>query len=161
MAVLLAGIAACSDDDDDGTEPGTEFEALLSGGEEVPAVTTTATGNATITVEGSQIVYRVDVVNLANAVVSHIHVAAEGENGPVRLNLCGTPDGVPACGSGTGVLVEGANGNTEGITFDSLVSAIRAGNAYVNVHTDDGEGLQNTGAGDMASGEIRGQITPQ
>jgi hypothetical protein len=161
MAVLLAGISACSDDDDDGTDPGTEFEALLSGGEEVPAVTTTATGNATITVEGSQIVYRVDVANLANAVVSHIHVAPEGVNGPVRLNLCGTPDGVPACVSGTGVLVEGANGNTEGITFDSLVSAIRAGNAYVNVHTDDGEDPPNTGAGDMGSGEIRGQITPQ
>ena len=158
MAVLLAGISACSDDDDDGTDPGTEFEALLSGGEEVPAVTTTATGNATITVEGSQIVYRVDVANLANAVVSHIHVAPEGVNGPVRLNLCGTPDGVPACVSGTGVLVEGANGNTEGITFDSLVSAIRAGNAYVNVHTDDGEDPPNTGAGDMGSGEIRGQI---
>ena len=161
MAVLLAGISACSDDDDDGTDPGTEFEALLSGGEEVPAVTTTATGNATITVEGSQIVYRVDVANLANAVVSHIHVAPEGVNGPVRLNLCGTPDGVPACVSGTGVLVEGANGNTEGITFDSLVSAIRAGNAYVNVHTDDGEDPPNTGAGDMGTGEIRGQITPQ
>jgi hypothetical protein len=28
----------------------------------------------------------------------------------------------------------------------------------VNVHTDDGEGEQNTGPGDMASGEIRGQI---
>lgn len=160
MAFLLTGLAACSDDDDDGTEPGTEFEALLSGGEEVPAVTTTATGNATITVDGSQIVYRVDVVNLTNAFVSHIHVAPEGENGPVRLDLCGTSN-VPACESGTGVLVEGANGSTQGITFDSLVSAIRAGNAYVNVHTDDGEDPQNTGAGDMITGEIRGQITPQ
>ena len=60
-----------------------------------------------------------------------------------------------------GVLVEGFNGNTLEITFDSLVSAIRAGNAYVNVHTDDGDDTPNTGAGDMVSGEIRGQITPQ
>jgi hypothetical protein len=44
------------------------------------------------------------------------------------------------------------------ITFDDLVAAMRAGNAYVNVHTDDGVGQPNTGAGDMASGEIRGQI---
>lgn len=143
------------------TAPDTEFEAALSGGEEVPAVTTLATGTVTITVDGSQVVYRVEVANLENAVVSHIHVAPPGENGPVRLNLCGTPDGVPACTSGTGVLVEGTNGNTIDITLDSLVSAIRAGNAYVNVHTDNGDDTPNTGAGDMASGEIRGQITPQ
>jgi hypothetical protein len=162
MAVLCTAFAACSDDDNDGgTEPDTEFEATLSGAQEVEPVTTPASGTATISIEGSQIVYRVDVVNLENAVVSHIHVAPAGQNGPVRLNLCGTPDGVPACTSGSGTLVEGSNGGALEITFDSLVSAIRAGNAYVNVHTDDGEGEQNTGPGEMASGEIRGQITPQ
>jgi hypothetical protein len=31
----------------------------------------------------------------------------------------------------------------------------------VNVHTDDGVDPPNTGAGDMAGGEIRGQIEPQ
>ena len=162
MAVLFTAIAACSDDDDGGTTPGTEFEANLTGGEEVPPVTTPATGTATLTIDGTQIVYRVEVVSLENAVVSHIHVAPVGELGPVRLNLCGTPD-TPACSTtGSGVLVEGSNGTTQGgITFDSLLSAIRAGNAYVNVHTDDGQGQQNTGAGDMASGEIRGQVTPQ
>jgi hypothetical protein len=163
MAVLLTAVAACDDDDDNGgTEPDTEFEAALSGENEVPAVTTTATGTATLTVEGSEIVYSVVVANLENAVVSHIHVEAEGENGPVRMNLCGTPPETPACTSGTGTLVSGSNGITQdGITFDSLLSAIRAGNAYVNVHTDDGIPPQNTGAGDMVSGEIRGQITPQ
>jgi hypothetical protein len=160
LAMLLAAAPAC-DDDDDTTEPVTEFEAQLSGAEEVPAVETPASGSATLSVEDGQIAYRVEVANLANAVVSHIHVEQPGVNGPVRLNLCGTPDGVPACQSGTGVLVEGTNGNTLEITFDSLVSAIRAGNAYVNVHTSDGVDPQNTGAGDMASGEIRGQITPQ
>ena len=119
-----------------------QFEAALSGGDEVPAVTTPASGTATLTIEGNQIVYRVEVANLENAVVSHIHVAPPGENGTVRLNLCGTPDGVPACASGTGVLVEGFNGNTL-------------------EHTDDGDDTPNTGAGDMVSGEIRGQITPQ
>jgi hypothetical protein len=160
MAVLLTAIAACDDDDDSGTG----FEANLGGGDEVPAVNTLATGQATISIEGQQIVYQVDVQNLENAVVSHIHIAPEGENGPIRLNLCGTPDGVPACTSGTGTLVSGSNGSTTGtppITFDSLVSAIRAGNAYVNVHTDDGEAPPNTGPGDMGSGEIRGQLFPQ
>lgn len=160
-AVLIAALAACGDDDDDTTEPATEFDAQLSGAEEVPPVETDATGSANLTIEDGQIVYRVEVANLENAVVSHIHIESPGENGPVRLNLCGTPDGVPPCVSGTGVLVEGANGNTIDISFDSLVSAIRAGNAYVNVHTNDGVDPPNTGAGDMASGEIRGQITAQ
>ena len=87
-------------------------------------------------------------------------------NGPVRLNLCGTGDPLPACTSGTGVLASGTNGTTvatvgeTAITFDSLVSAMRTGGAYVNVHTDDGQLPPNSGPGDMASGEIRGQIEP-
>jgi hypothetical protein len=161
-AVLFStAIPACSDDDDDGgTEPATEFEAILSGSEEDPPVVTPASGSATISIQGSAIVYQVDVANLENAVQSHIHIAPPGESGPVRLNLCGTEDS-PACTSGTGTLVTGTNGNTIEITFDSLVSAIRAGNAYVNVHTSDGEEPANTGPGDFPGGEIRGQLTPQ
>ena len=159
IAALFTAVAACGDDD--GTSPATDFEAQLSGDEEVPPVVTSATGSATLSIEGSVIAYRVEVTNLANAIVSHIHVAPSGENGPIRLDLCGTGDPLPACTSGTGVLAEGENGTTQGISFDSLVSAIRAGNAYVNIHTDDGEGEQNTGEGDMISGEIRGQITAQ
>ena len=162
MAVVLAAVAACDDDDDNGgTEPDTEFEATLSGANEVPPVSTTATGTATLTVEEGEIVYRVDVVNLENVVVSHIHVAPEGEIGDVQMDLCGVPP-TPACATtGSGVLVEGSNGATKDITFDSLVSAIRAGNAYVNVHTSDGDEIPNEGPGDFPGGEIRGQITPQ
>jgi hypothetical protein len=161
MAVLLTSIAACGDDDNDGgTEPDTEFQALLTGGEEVPPVTTSATGTATLSVQGSEIAYHVEVTDLENAVQSHIHVAPVGQSGDIRLNLCGTED-TPACTTGTGVLVDGTNGNTLDITFDSLLSAIRAGNAYVNVHTDDGVEPPNTGPGDFPGGEIRGQIVPQ
>jgi hypothetical protein len=152
MAVLLTAVAACSDDDG-GTGTDTEFEALLSGTNEVPVVNTLATGSATISIQGAQIVYQVDVQDIENVLVSHIHIAPEGENGPVQLNLCGTTD-TPGCSTtGTGTLVSDSNGVTASpptITFDSLVSAIRAGNAYVNVHTTDNPG-----------GEIRGQITPQ
>jgi hypothetical protein len=156
---LLPLVAACGDDDDP-SGPATSFSATLTGGEEVPAVVTSATGNATLDVSGSAITYTVTVAGLANPIVSHIHIAPVGENGPVRLNLCGTTD-TPACAIGDGVLVTGTNGATVGapaITFDELVDAMRAGNAYVNVHTDDGIGQPNTGAGDMQSGEIRGQI---
>ena len=41
---------------------------------------------------------------------------------------------------------------------DDVFQAILGNNTYVNVHTDDGTPPPNTGAGDMQSGEIRGQI---
>ena len=147
VAVLLPLVAACGDDP---VSPATSFTATLSGANEVPAVTTTASGNATLSVSGAQITYTVNVINLSNALVAHIHVAAAGANGPVRLNLCGTGAPEPPCTSGTAVLATGTNGTTFGdpaITFDSLLSAMRTGGAYVNVHTS-----ANLG------GEIRGQI---
>ena len=160
IAVLLLPLLPACGDDDDPAGADESFSASLSGAEEVPPVTTTATGTATFDIVGDQINYTVTVTSLTNPVVSHIHIAPDGENGPVRLNLCGTPD-TPACATGDGVLITGSNGVTVGtpaITFDELVEAMRAGNAYVNVHTDNGTPPPNTGAGDMASGEIRGQI---
>ena len=162
LAALLGG-AACGDDDDGGTAPATEFTASLNGDNEVPAVATDATGTATLSIEGDQINYTVEVNGLENAVFAHIHIAPEGENGPVVLNLCGTGPPEPACVSGDGVLATGTNGTSvvPAITFDSLVSAMRTGGAYVNVHTDDGVAPPSTGAGDMISGEIRGQVEAQ
>jgi CHRD domain-containing protein len=148
VAALLVGVPACGDDGP--AAPATSFTATLLGTNEVPPVTTTATGNATLSVSGAQITYTVNVTGLSNALVAHIHVAATGENGPVRLNLCGTGDPQPGCSSGTGVLATGTNGTTVGtpaITFDSLLSAMRTGGAYVNVHTSANPG-----------GEIRGQV---
>jgi len=153
MSVALAvGVLACSDDDGPGS-PATSFTATLSGTNEVPAVTTTATGEATFTINGAQIEYTIDVSGIENTLVAHIHTGREGQNGPVRLNLCGTGAPQPACVSGTGVLATGTNGTTVGdppITFDELVEAIRNDSAYANVHT-----TQNMG------GEIRGQIVPE
>jgi hypothetical protein len=39
-----------------------------------------------------------------------------------------------------------------------LVAAIESGQAYVNVHTNDGMGEIQTGIGDLQFGEIRGQL---
>jgi hypothetical protein len=162
LAIALAsGVLLACGDDDNPAEPGTEFSAALSGTEEVPPVPTEATGTATLTISGTAINYTVTTTGLLNPVVAHIHVAPEGENGPIRLNLCGTGDPVPACGTGEGELVSGTNGTTVGITFDELVAAMRAGDAYVNVHTDNGTPPPNTGPGDMGSGEIRGQIVAE
>ncbi len=157
---LLPFVAACGDDDDP-AGVGDSFSATLSGGAEFPPVTTEATGTATFDISGDEITYTVNVAGLTNAVVSHIHIAPVGANGPVRLNLCGTDDTAACSTASTGVLISGTNGTTVGsppITFAELVEAMRAGNTYVNVHTDNGTPPPNTGAGDMASGEIRGQI---
>jgi hypothetical protein len=40
----------------------------------------------------------------------------------------------------------------------AVVEAMRSGNAYVNVHTDDGVDPPDSGPGDFPDGEIRGQI---
>jgi hypothetical protein len=165
LAALVPAILACGDDNNN-NPPGeaTNFSATMTGAEEVPAVPTTATGTATFTISGTQITYTVNVTNLQNPVLSHIHIAPMGQNGPVRLNLCGTGAPVPDCATGNGVLATGSNGTTVGsppITFDDLVAAMRSGNAYVNVHTDDGQPPPNTGPGDMVGGEIRGQIVAE
>jgi hypothetical protein len=157
VAAPLLVVTACGDDDDP-SGLATSFSATLSGAEEVPANSSTATGTATLSLSGDQIVYTVNVTNLQNAVLAHIHVAPVGENGPVRMNLCGTGDPQPPCVSGTGVLATGTNGTAVGITFDELVSALRSGEAYVNVHTDNGQPPPNSGPGDLAAGEIRGQV---
>jgi hypothetical protein len=39
-----------------------------------------------------------------------------------------------------------------------LIAAMESGNAYANVHTNDGVAPPNTGPGDSPGGEIRGQI---
>lgn len=160
VAALFAGVG-CSDDDG-GSAPATEFVAVLSGDNEVPPVATDAAGTATLTVEDDAISYTIDnVTDLLNPVVAHIHVEVEGANGPVRLNLCGTGAPEPECAVGEDVLATGSNGVTLGITFDSLVSAMRSGGAYVNVHTSDLVPPDNSGPGDFPGGEIRGQVEPQ
>ena len=151
-SVALAGVLACGDDDNQPADPATSFTATLSGTNEVPPVTTEATGTATFTVNEGQIEYTVNVAGIENVLVAHIHTGREGEDGPVRLNLCGTPDGRPPCTSGDGVLATGTNGETVGdppITFDELVEAMRSDSAYANVHTQQNQ-----------PGEIRGQIVP-
>jgi hypothetical protein len=39
-----------------------------------------------------------------------------------------------------------------------LLTEVRLGNTYVNVHTNDGVAPIDTGPGDFPGGEVRGQI---
>ena len=140
--------------------------APLSGGEEVPANASKARGNATfdLSADGTQITYRLIASNIENAFMAHIHLGPVGANGPVVAFLFGPV--APGGGRTDGVLSTGtiaaANliGPLTGQPLSALVDAMRAGNTYVNVHTNDGVAPPNTGPGDIPGGEIRGQIRP-
>jgi CHRD domain len=140
------------------------YVAVLSGGEEVPANDSLGRGVATFNLsdDGTEIQYRLIAANIENVVASHIHVGAAGVNGPVVAFLFGSV--APGGGRFDGVLAEGtitaANlvGPLAGQPLSALIDAMNAGNAYVNVHTNDGVAPTNTGPGDFPGGEIRGQI---
>ncbi len=135
---------------------GTKFEAQLSGKNQSPAVDTPAHGVATfqISADGKSLSYRVSVTDIENVSMAHIHMGPAGEEGPVVAWLYPSkPPAVVKKGKFTGVLARGtltaANlaGPLEGKTIADLVEQIKAGKAYVNVHTEK-----------YPAGEIRGQI---
>ena len=146
LAAALAAVAAAACD---GGDDGEEFEAALTGAAETPPVTTNASGSVTVTVDGDETRYRLEVSNLTNITAAHIHAGAAGVAGPpvVFLFQASTPISVQA-----GLLSAGSFDAADmipsaNIGYDSLLSLIRRGNAYVNVHTTA-----------RPAGEIRGQI---
>jgi hypothetical protein len=137
----------------------------LNGYEETPqAISTTGNGEfkATIVQGGNAIDYVLRYADLEGGAVqqAHIHFGQEAISGGISAFLCTNlgngPAGTQACPAApaeiTGTIaadqVVGPAG--QGIAageFDELLSAIRAGFAYVNVHTETYTG-----------GEIRGQF---
>lgn len=138
--------------------------AILSGDGEVPARDTRARGVAIfhISPDASSIEYILIASNINNVTAAHIHVGQPGAIGPVVQFLAG--DFPPGGGRSDGVLAKGTItgaglvGPLAGQPLSALISAIKAGNTYVNVHTNDGVAPTNTGPGDFPGGEIRGQI---
>lgn len=160
MVLSLAGLAAC-DEVSFSTLAGEEFQATLSGANEVPPVTTTATGTARITIAlDTFLVFRLDVASIDTPTVAHIHEGAAGVPGPVIVTLYGGPTRNTAAYSGplgVGQLrpaqltqLPAGYGADALARYDSLVALMRNGNVYVNVHT-----RRNPG------GEVRGQIQAQ
>ena len=127
-----------------------------------------ARGNAIfqLNAEGTALLYRLSVANIENVFMAHIHRGPAGMNGPIVVWLF--PSTAPvqgATGGGRidGVIAEGtitaANlvGVLAGQPLSALLADLTSGNAYVNVHTNDGIAPTNTGPGDFPGGEIRGQ----
>jgi hypothetical protein len=158
LSVLPVALAACEDDEDV-----IVYRATLNGGSEVPARTTTATGTAEFRLgEDDVIDYTLDVTNLSNITAGHIHgPASTTTNASVIIGLFTTP---PSTSPFTGRLAEGsisASSSLAGVDFEGLLNLLETGQAYVNIHTNDGVDPANTGAGDFPGGEIRGQIIKQ
>jgi hypothetical protein len=128
VAILAMGCATMS------SRSGTAV--TLSGSQEVPPVSTAASGRGTVTVGADKSVSGSVTTTGVNATAAHIHMAPMGQNGPVIVPLTKTADGVWSVPAGAKLT-------------DAQYEAFKAGNLYVNVHSDANKG-----------GEIRGQLKP-
>jgi len=129
--VVIAGLAGGY-----GVAMAAQSKVMLSGAHEVPAVTTSAKGDGTISIGDDKAVSGSVTTSDVVGTMAHIHEAASGKNGPPIITLEKKGDDqwmVPANAKLT----------------DAQYKAYKAGNLYVNVHSDAHKG-----------GEIRDQLKP-
>jgi hypothetical protein len=143
------------------------FTAKLNGAAQLPEPTNSkATGELNLTVQdgGKKISFTLTVTDLQNAATAELHLGSPTINGPVIFKLFPAHGATAKKGAFSGVLVEGTLtaaemlGPMAGSPLSDLVDELRAGNAYVNIHTNDGMDPPESGPGDYRKGEIRGQI---
>ncbi|MCH8072914.1 MAG: CHRD domain-containing protein [Proteobacteria bacterium] len=111
----------------------------LSGGEEVPAVVSAASGIAATTVDRNTgiVTLNLNASGVADATGAHMHTGSAGQNGPVLIAL--QQDALDV-----------GHWSVTGARLDSVgLADYRAGQLYVNLHTPANPG-----------GEIRGQVVP-
>ena len=113
-----------------------EVKVTLSGSQQNPPVTTSASGTAIVTVNADMTVSVVVTTTGIAATASHIHMAPAGQNGGVIVPF--TKSGDNSWSSAPGAKLT-----------EAQYAAYKAGNLYVNVHS-----------AANPSGEIRGQIRP-
>lgn len=168
---MLAFAAACGDDDSGGNTPdaggssidsggggadaktGTTFNVTLTKAAEVPPCANagaSAMGSGTVTVSADNTTITVNVTysGLSGAATGgHIHAKEAGMNGPVVLPFSSLTSPITQTLTATNyVAAAGAPAD-----FAAFVTSLKAGNAYVNIHT---------AATACPNGEIRGQIVP-
>ena len=175
-AALFAGVAACGEQISYPVPPVEEFTASLTGANEVPPVTTGATGSVLFAVAFDTILsYRIEVAGVDSTTAIRIYSGAAGAAGADTLVVlftgvaCRDPaTGAainvtsPSCRLGyTGTInpnqfkasqltrIPLSYGATARERFDALLALMRAGTAHVNIHTKA-----------SPNGNIRGQIQP-
>lgn len=108
----------------------------LTGAEETPPVTTSATGHGTIHIAKDKSVSGSVKTTGVEGIAAHIHVGAKGEAGPPIITLSKGADG-------TWTVPEGSK------LTDEQWGDYKAGKLYVNVHS-----------AEHKPGEIRAQLKP-
>lgn len=135
LALLGAGLLGMT-----GCGKSSVSTTTLSGANEVPPVTTSATGTANATLDGDELTVNGTYGGLSSDLfevsgsAAHVHNAPAGQNGPIVFSLT----------------VNASNGSFSGSKklTDSEKDAFEAGNFYVNIHTANNNG-----------GELRGQFS--
>ena len=130
IVALIAGTLAGSA----GMATAGEIKVNLSGDQEVPPVQTPASGSGTITVDDDKSVKGKITTSGIKANAAHIHEGAPGKTGPDIIPLKKTSDSEWSFAS-------------DAKLTDAQYDAYKAGNLYINVHSDAHKG-----------GEIRGQL---
>jgi hypothetical protein len=160
LLALLGGAALAA-------QPGVnQFHEVLSGFEEVPAISTSGNGAFSVRISNDEtsVSWELSYADLEGDVAqSHIHLGQAGVNGGVFVFLCSNlgngPPGTQTCppppatisGSFSAAEIVGgaaAQGIAPG-ELHEVIRAMRAGKTYVNVHSSLFPG-----------GEIRAQIDP-
>ncbi len=117
------------------------YTAMLSGEQEVPAVTTPAYGFGIFDVSKNYeaMSFKVIVADLSDSITgAHFHMGAPGVTGDVVVDLTSFINGN---------VIEGEIDSLSILSDSTFLSDLLAGNIYINVHT-----ISNPG------GEIRGQV---
>jgi hypothetical protein len=124
------------------------LQANLSGSNEVPSISTEASGNLVFELDGNMLTVSGSFDDLTGDVAvsiaggAHIHDAVAGRNSGVVFILNLTLDA-----DNRGAIIEAAN-NEFTLNTDQLATLLADGN-YINVHSEA-----------FTSGELRGQVTP-
>jgi len=130
-AIAILALAACAGM----AQTGRMVNVSLSGSEEVPPVAASGSGSGSFKIaDDGSVSGSVTTTGVAGT-MAHIHQAPKGQNGGVIIPLTKNGD--------TYTAPAGAK------LTETQMSAFRAGNLYVNVHTATNKG-----------GEVRGQLQP-
>ena len=150
ILLSLAGLAGCATEKAAAEKPPAVKNFALTPGEETPpcpAAAAAAQGMANVTVapDGSSVTATVNYSGLSGPVTAaHIHSGAAGVAGPVVLPFTGE---LTSPFSKTFTEADYVVGSGAPPDFKSFMESMKAGGAYVNVHT-----------AACKPGEIRGQI---
>ena len=113
-----------------------DIKVTLTGAEETPPVTTSATGAGTIKVNKDKSVSGSIKTEGMTGTAAHIHTGARGESGPPIITLTQGPDNTWTVPPGSKLT-------------DEQYAGFKSGKLYVNVHS-----------AEHKPGEIRAQLKP-